>query len=218
MKLMYWFHKTFGEKYLGDLGFDFKGKPSRIEIVQKIIDIKKYKNYLEIGTFNNELFNSIKCENKIGVDPERGGTHRETSDNFFLKNTKNFDCVFIDGLHHYKQVKKDIQNSLKFLNPNGIILLHDCLPSNYFLQAIPRCQWEWNGDVWKALVEFRSNNSCDTYTCYADQGIGIILKRKNKNPLEIEIKDFSKMKFNTFFKNHKTLMNIIDYENLLKII
>ena len=39
----------------------------------------------------------------------------------------------------------------------------------------------WNGTVWKAIVEFRTKEELDTYTCYADQGIGIILKRKNRN-------------------------------------
>ena len=30
------------------------------------------------------------------------------------------------------------------------------LPSNVYEQAIPRCQYKWNGDVWKAIVEFRT--------------------------------------------------------------
>ena len=156
--------------------------------------------------------------NKVGVDPVSGGTIRATSDQFFSKNTENFDCIFIDGLHEYHQVKKDIENSLRFLNEGGIILLHDCLPNNYYEQATPRCQWVWNGDVWKAVVECRALKNIDVYTCYADYGIGVILKRPNKNLLESHNKDFSKLKFEDYFYNNKKLMNIIEYEDLMKII
>ena len=51
-------------------------------------------------------------------------------------NKESFDCVFIDGLHTYNQVKKDIHNSLKYLNINGIIMLHDCLPNNFSICSI----------------------------------------------------------------------------------
>ena len=36
-----------------------------------------------------------------------------------------FDLVFIDGNHHYKYVKKDTENALRFLKPGGIIAWHD---------------------------------------------------------------------------------------------
>ena len=103
------------------------------------------------------------------------------------------------------------------LNPNGIILLHDCLPNNFFAQAIPRCQYNWNGDVWKSIVECRTKKDLDTYTCYADHGIGVIFKRKNQNILNVNIKDFSKINFKEYFYNYKKYMNIIEYNDLIKI-
>ena len=33
-----------------------------------------------------------------------------------------------------------------------------------------------NGDVWKAIVESRKSKDIDVYTCYADFGIGVIIK------------------------------------------
>ena len=147
-----------------------------------------------------------------------GGTIRMTSDQFFLNNKEFFDCVFIDGLHEYHQVRKDILNSLKFLNEGGIILLHDCLPNNYFEQAVPRCQWTWNGDVWKAIVESRKSKDLDVYTCYADFGIGVIIKRPNRNLLDNNNIDSLNLKFDDYFHHHKKLMNIIEYEQLMEII
>jgi len=187
-------------------------------LFKKLFKKKNFKSYLEIGCFDDELFNHINCQFKIGVDPVSGGTIRKTSDQFFKDNNYNFDCIFIDGLHEYNQVKKDIMNSLNFLNQEGIILIHDCLPNNFYAQATPRCQYEWNGDVWKAIVEFRTRKEIDVYTCYADYGIGVILKRQNKNLLTYPKKDYSKLKFSEYYNNYNRLMNIIEYEDLLKII
>ena len=96
---------------------------------------------------------------KIGVDPVSGENMIMTSDDFFTKNKDNFDLVLIDGLHTYAQVKKDILNSLKILNDGGLILLHDCLPKDYFAHAVPRSIIDWNGDVWRAYVEMRTKNN-----------------------------------------------------------
>ena len=218
LKLFYYYHHLFHDKKLGNIGFDFSKKKTRFDIVQNIINKKNYKKYLEIGCERDELFNHIDCEKKVGVDPVSGGTIRKTSDQFFSSNNDYFDCIFIDGLHEYKQVRKDILNSLKFLNEDGIILLHDCLPNNYFDQAVPRCQWNWNGDVWKAIVESRKLKEIDVYTCNADFGIGVIIKRPNRNLLNSTNKNSSLLKFEDYFHNHKNLMNIIEYEKLIEII
>ena len=217
LKLNYFYNNIIGEKNIGSLGLDFTNKPTRIQVLQNTIDRKKYKSYLEIGCFHNELYNNIKCEKKVGVDPYSGGTIRKTSDDFFSTNKDNFDIIFIDGLHRYYQVKKDILNSLKILNPNGVIMLHDCLPNTVYDQAIPRCKYNWNGDVWKAIVEFRTLDNVDTYTCYADLGIGVILKRKNKSILTINNKNFLKLKFLDYFNNFKKYMNLVEFEDLKNI-
>ena len=218
LKILFYYHRFFHDKKLGSLNLDFTQKKSRLEIVQEIIKKKGYQKYLEIGCFDDELFNHVNCKIKIGVDPVSGGTIRETSDQFFIKNNEKFDCIFIDGLHEYPQVKKDIENSLKILNNDGVILLHDCLPNDYYAQAIPRCQWKWNGDVWKAIVEFRNHAEIDVYTCNADFGVGVIFKRPNRNLLEYPKKNYSNLKFEEYFHNYKKLMNIIEYEDLIKLL
>ena len=217
-KLFYIYHYISGGFKSRKIDVSFINKKNRIEIVQNIINQKKYISYLEIGTFKDELFAEVKCDKKIGVDPVSGGNIRKTSDNFFLENKEKFDLIFIDGLHHYGQVKKDITNSLDCLNDGGIILMHDCMPRDYYYQAVPRCQYEWNGDTWKAFLEFRSKQNVDSYCCYADQGIGVILKRKNTNKLELDIKNYKKFSFNDYAKNYQKYLNLIEYNDLMKII
>ena len=175
------FYLFYGEKFFKKKRYDWGKYPKRYEIIQSIINIKNYKTYLEIGCDKNQSFSSIKIEKRIGVDPVEGGTHKLTSDDFFFKNKKNFDIIFIDGLHEYHQVMRDIKNSLKFLNKDGVILLHDCLPRTIWNQITPRINSDWNGDVWKSIVHVRTLENVDTYTFIADRGIGIIFPRKNRN-------------------------------------
>jgi predicted O-methyltransferase YrrM len=216
-KLNRWYHYIFGEKFYKKLNFQWHKYPSRGQIIQEIINRKNYKNYLEIGCDQDQLFSKIKIEKKIGVDPASGGTIRETSDNFFKKNNVKFDIIFIDGLHKYDQVKKDINNSLLFLNNNGVIFLHDCMPRSFMYQAIPRSRSAWNGDVWKNIVESRTKLEIDTYVIHADQGIGMILNRPNRKLLELDTNNFKKLKYKDFFYNYKEYLNVVYYEDLKNI-
>ena len=63
-KLIKALRKIFGEKDPGCLDFKFSKKPSRLFVVQSFIDKKKLNSYLEIGTFDDELFKHIKCKKK----------------------------------------------------------------------------------------------------------------------------------------------------------
>ncbi len=213
-RLLYY---VYGEKFYKTLNYNWSDLPSRTEIIQNIINKKNYKNYLEIGCDNDENFSKIKVKNKVGIDPLKGGTLRMTSDEFFKNNNNFFDIIFLDGLHTYEQTIKDIDNSLTFLNNNGVILIHDCLPKKIWNQIVPRMYGHWNGDVWKAIVHSRTYDKADTYTCIADHGIGIIFRRENKNKLNLEIKNFKNLKFADYYNNHKKYMNTIIHEEIDEI-
>ena len=214
-KILYLFY---GEKFFKRKKYDWSKYPKRFEIIQKIIDLKRYKSYLEIGCDKNQSFSSVTIEKRVGVDPVEGGSHKMTSDKFFSINKELYDIIFIDGLHEYSQVIRDIKNSLNSLSMNGVIVLHDCLPRNIWNQITPRINSDWNGDVWKTIVECRTFDHIDTYTCVADQGMGIILPRKNRNNLELKTTNFKKLKYKDYFNQHDDFMNPIDYLDLLKVI
>ena len=212
------FYYFYGEKFFKRLDYNWSNYPSRVQIIQKIINKKKYENYLEIGCDQDSNFSKIKIKNKIGVDPQVGGTLKMTSNEFFKENKIYFDCIFIDGMHIYEQVRTDILNSIKFLSMNGTIIIHDCLPLKIWNQIVPQIYGHWNGDVWKAIVEARTMENIDTYTCKADHGLGIILKRSNRNLLAIDINDFKKLKFKDYYVNHKKFMNLIEVDDLEKLL
>ena len=202
--------------YLGKINFNFNTKPKRWELINKIIKKNKYTDYLEIGCFDNECFNKINIKNKIGVDPIKGGTVKETSDKFFEKNNKNFDIIFIDGLHIYDQVWRDIQNSLRFLNKGGTILCHDSLPQEYLEQTVPYSIGTWVGDVWKAIVKFRMEKNLDIAVCAIDHGVSIIKLRLNSKPLNLNISSAKNLHYRFYYKNYNYLMNIKNFEDSIK--
>ena len=212
------YHYWFVEKFNKKLDITFPENLYRWDLIQYLIDKYSFKKYLEIGCDDDASFSKIKIEKKIGVDPFSGGTIRDTSDNFFKNNKDFFDIIFIDGLHIYDQVIKDINNSLKFLNKDGFILIHDCLPRTKAHQAIPRYRGSWNGDVWKAIVEMRTKKDVETYTCKIDYGIGVIQNKDNTDILNLETQDFSRLKFEEYFKNNSKFMRIINYEDMINML
>ena len=197
------------------ISYDFTHQ-KRWDLIREIINIKKINNYLEIGCDDNFLFNKINVPNKIGVDPREGGNVRKTSDEFFKDNKTTFDLIFIDGLHEYNQVNRDIENSLSCIDEDGLILLHDCLPSTLRSQAVPRYSYYWNGDVWKSIVKFRHYENLNIKTIKIDEGISVIKKTKNTNRLNLQIKNFKKLKFDDLYNNYKDYMNLVSYDDFIK--
>jgi len=190
----------------------------RYNIINYLIEKYKLVNYLEIGVFKGENIREIKASHKDGVDPGVEGytppevNYPMTSDAFFdlIKGHEDikYDIIFIDGLHHADQVEKDIKNALNHIVEGGFILLHDCNPVSYEAQLIPRQTIAWNGDVWKAFVDFKSNNP--TYPCCVvdtDFGVGFIKNSGNNYALENKITDWE-----YFDKNRKELLNLVNWD------
>ena len=150
-------------------------KFNRIALVNLLLSKFGAPAYLEIGCASDSLFSSVLALNKTGVDPSMGGTIRATSDEFFATNTGCFDVVFIDGLHTYEQVRRDVINSIKCLNRGGWIALHDMLPRNWVEQNIPPISDStWTGDVWKLAFELSKTSGIEFKILRIDHGVGVI--------------------------------------------
>jgi len=210
------YYNLFIESFNKKIIYNFPQNFFRWNLIDYLNKKNNYTSYLEIGCDKDQLFSKINIENKYGVDPSSGGNIRKTSDDFFLENKINFDLVFIDGLHEYKQAKNDIINSLKFLNKDGIILVHDCMPDSMSKQAVPRYRMSWNGDVWKAIVDLRRNKNIEIFTCEIDQGIAIIQNKMNTDPLRLDLQ-IKQLKFKDYYQNYINYMRVISLEEFKKI-
>lgn len=147
---------------------------NRIAVVNLLLADKTNGRYLEIGCDTNSLFDSVIARNKVGVDPQRGGTHRLTSDQFFQQNRDRFDVVFIDGLHTYEQTRQDVVNALRCVPKNGWIALHDMFPCNWQEEHVPRVSVAWTGNVWKVAFELARGEGLDFKLLRIDQGVGVV--------------------------------------------
>jgi len=206
----YYYFKKFKNNTVNNF-FDYEKSPyNRLSLISLAISQTMMKkgyencNYLEIGCFDNKAFDTIPLplEQKIGVDPLRGGTHRMTSDVFFLKNKKKFDVIFIDGLHSYDQCSKDCTNSINFLNEDGIIILHDMMP-RHKTEESPK----FSGDVWKVAFELCQSENVKFVIANIDQGVGLLKITTNSSYIKLpEIKDKTFNNYKNFY--HKQLPSV----------
>lgn len=187
---------------------------NRIEIINLLIKKNNYKSYLEIGCQSDVCFSSIKCENKVGVDPQSGGTFRGTSDDFFKQNTGKFDVIFIDGLHYAHQVLSDIKNSLLVLNEGGIIVCHDMLPTSEESQRVPRETKVWYGNCWKAFFHLRSNKDLAMFTIDTDCGCGIIKKGKQAPLPKVELATLTYTDFEMYKHTYMSIVSVDQFKQM----
>lgn len=183
----------------------------RYDLINKLISKYNFSSFLEIGHDRGECFYSVKIAIKESVDPNPNTkpTHILTSDDYF-KSTKNtFDIIFIDGLHEYKQVYRDIKNSLDHLNKGGVIVMHDCHPNSEACQRHSEVYpgGEWTGDCWKAFVKSRAELPYEMYVWDHDWGCGVIDTNKAKlSDTSALPTDMEKMTYSDFVK-HPEWMN-----------
>lgn len=223
---------------------------NRIELIQKLVDAKGYKRYLEIGVLRGECFlNLTGLKTMIAVDPNfligrkkrislflenfygrRTLFIRKESDHFFKNHTsllkKGIDIALIDGLHTYEQAYTDVMNTLKYLSPGGIIVMHDCFPPHEaasvkaasYEDAIKMepegWNGEWCGDVWKAIVRMRSEHSdLDASVINADFGLGIVrAKRPDYNMLNLSESEIDRLSYGDLISNKRELVGLTEVE------
>ena len=84
------------------------------------IDLWDLDNFLSNAKKNLDNFikNLKEFDNKYSY-------FKMKSDDFFQNNKEFFDVIYIDGWHGASQVRKDIENSWKFLNVGGIVICDD---------------------------------------------------------------------------------------------
>lgn len=204
---------------------------NRTKIINRLAKKINAKSYLEIGVrLHSENFDKINIDYKVGVDPcletfDREPTYKLLSDDFFAQNTETFDIIFIDGLHEFKQVERDINNSLKFLNEGGFIVCHDMNPTKEYRQLTfdnpKRKEFVektkdtfWNGDCWKAFVKLRKErNDITMHTVDTDFGCAIISRGKQEL-LNIQQEDIN---YQNLEKNRKKWLNLISVDEFLNL-
>ena len=197
-----------------------RGAITRTTVVQRFINARRAKVYLEIGVEQGINFFQIEAEAKFAVDPEfkipggardfdRNHFFETTSDAFFASPPleiveHGIDIALVDGLHTYEQALRDVENCLRYLAPGGLIVMHDCLPASAVeaapsleaARAMPGFKNAWTGDVYKAVVYLRSFRP-DLFVAVldCDHGIGLVQKGTPDSLLTVDLEQIRSLSF-----------------------
>jgi hypothetical protein len=148
------------------------------------------------------------------------------SDTFFAKEEARLvgcgvDVAFIDGLHTFSQSLKDVENTLKYLNNNGVIILHDCNPlseaaaisaksiSEVQKMNPPDFTGVWNGDVWKTIAYLRAiRKDLRIFVLDCDSGLGILTKEAPESMLNYSAEKIRNLSYHDLSKDRQSILNL----------
>lgn len=212
----------------------------RYDIINHLIKLRGYKRYLEVGVNDGSCFTKIECKHKDAVDPGAEGGESElinypiTSDEFFhnvAPYTLPYDIIFVDGLHTKEQVDKDIRNSLKNLNFNGALVLHDTHPwhehetrpyEQFLAEGRDNTErgW-WVGTTWQSVVRLRSENPFVKVKTVMirehvdDADVSILEPTCERQPLLEKHKEM--YNYSYFAENKQNLLNLISAKDFFSL-
>lgn len=146
----------------------------RLNALAKMIN--NASNYCEIGIDKGYTLEAVDILTRVGVDPNpkicmsrlpTGVSVRiETSDAFFNREDldSKFDLYFIDGLHTYDQVYRDIVNCFQHSYPWSVVVVDDVVPADRIaaIRDLNQSRLErkvsgskdlrWHGDVYRVML------------------------------------------------------------------
>lgn len=220
--------------------------------VGQLAVVNSAKNYLEIGVSEGGTLLSEKLlaiKKKFGVDPnlkistsllaERNdiNTYNMTSDIFFASHSRtipSIDICFIDGLHTFEQVVKDLLGALTCMTPEGIIIIDDIKPLTiaqaegdlYKAISLKSITGEesgwWMGDVYKIVPFVHVFLLTHSYAIIPGDISQLIIWRSSRGRLNqvynASLSEISEMTFSDFLVLQPVLYNSTEISDIIALI
>ncbi len=224
-----------------DISKDFYNKAMSVQLknnmptcayfIKSHLELNGLKTFFEIGTFVGYNVLQIEAQKSFAIDKELRipswennidptvSFYNMTSNLFFKDHnseiaTCGIDACLIDGARDYENQLKDVQNCLKYVNDNFLMVIPNCLPSNTAaaLASLQEAQQhasftgEWFGEAYKTLLWLSVNYQDLEITIIKENGgTALIQKGINNIPCtlsENEIKsfNFNELAFNRYFR------------------
>jgi hypothetical protein len=193
------------------------------------------RTYLEIGVNEGHSLRTVLPGTRaVGIDPEpRLGEIGDavvfpfTSDEFFARHDLRavlqgvpLDLVFIDGMHLFEFVLRDLINVGRYAAPATTVLLHDCYPISAETATREHMTYLWTGDVWKVVLCLK--DYCrEVDVCVVDAppaGLGIVRHLNAGTSARLqhrydEIVDrFVDLDYSVLERDKPGLLNRVDYD------
>lgn len=180
--------------------------PHYREILARVHSRLRPRCYLEVGVDTGLTLALARFSQAVvGIDPaerplqapapQGAQLFREQSDTFFRTRSREqvlgalrVDLGFIDGQHLFENALSDFANLERWSDPDGTIILHDCVPILRESASRERSTKFWVGDTWKvvpALARFRPDLRIRTVLAPPS---GLVIVRR-LNPRSSQITD-----------------------------
>ena len=205
------------------------------QIIQMVVRELGKPDYLEIGVKEGLSFLPVAAKRKIAVDPEfkfdyrKNGKENETyheitSDEYFATRNDNIDgVIFIDGLHTCSQVLRDIDNALKCMTSDSVIIVDDTSPLKD-TEAVaakniddaarivgPSFDLSWCGDVWKAIAITRATaTDLHVFTVQGHRGLTFITRGEPESVLSIPVEEILSADYKYLSDARDKILNMKD--------
>lgn len=148
------------------------------------------ERYLEIGVRRGDSL-ALARGLAVGIDPRYSietelqcqvALFRTTSDDYFNQSDPlaptgglPFDLAYIDGLHLFEFVLRDLINAERHSSPRGVIILHDVLPRNADEAARDKHTRMWTGDAYQIIGVLRTYRPDLAVVPIATEPTGLLL-------------------------------------------
>jgi hypothetical protein len=189
---------------------------SRSDVLQGILNGFDEPNYLEIGVFDGEIFHDLRAASKVAVDPDfrfdvaaaRAGNPGATyfavgSDAYFLQHAGDakFEVIYLDGLHVFEQMLRDLMNAMHHIAPTGVIIIDGVVPNAVAATLPDYSNFDRNGpsrrppaaqvgDAHKLVLFVDTFLPAWTFRCVAeDRGQLVMWPRKRPNGADRTIQE-----------------------------
>lgn len=187
---------------------------ARSTVINSLLERFAEPRYLEIGVNKGETFFSVPLTTrKVAVDPEflfdfaahaadepNSEYHQVTSDIYFadiVEPTRQFDVIYLDGLHTFDQTLRDFIHAVDHLSPSGVIVVDDVQPNSYHasLKSMEEAygikawlgsdDWSWMGDVYRLVFFIQSYYSRFSLRVIEDNHGQAVIWRKPRRSTEL---------------------------------
>ena len=138
-----------------------------------------------------------------------------TSDIFFenIDKDQKFDIIFIDADHTYEQVVKDINNSMKHLSANGVIIMHDVYVFDE-KQTVYNNDSVYMGTTYQAFIQqVMMNEIKHMYNVYYT-GIDLTGVIDTQNDVNVIKQDNILDKYINIIKSYINIQGVDDIDNI----
>jgi hypothetical protein len=193
------------------------------------------RTYLEIGVHEGRSLRLVRPGTRaVGIDPEPllhdagdATVYALASDDFFARHDLRavlrgapLDLVFIDGMHLFEFVLRDLINIGRYAVPTTTVLLHDCYPISAETATREHLTYLWTGDVWKIILCLKEY-CADVDVCVVDAppaGLGIVRHLDEAASARLQdrydeiVERFVRLDYSMLESDKPGLLNRIDYD------